>query len=208
MVSEEALVVTLRDDFYRDSFMKLFAIIISIFIAIALLVALSSYLYMSTQPPITFNVADDWRVQSDVAIDKPYLNTPDMLQWVSDAIQQSFVYDFYHYDDQVNVNKSYFTAAGWENFLNQLNIYANKNEIRINKLFINAAPTGAPIVLTSGLLSGRYAWWVQLPIDITYIGTDRTRKKSLNLQVLVVRVPTLNNLAGVGIENVIVANGS
>ncbi|OGT55434.1 MAG: hypothetical protein A3F14_06525 [Gammaproteobacteria bacterium RIFCSPHIGHO2_12_FULL_43_28] len=208
MASEGMQIVKLQDDFYRDSFVKLFAVIASILIAIILLISLSIYLYVSKQPPITFRVAEGWRVQSDVSVENAYLSTPDMLQWVNDAIQQSFVYDFYHYNDQLKTSTDYFTPGGWERFLNQLNIYANYTNVQTYKMFINAAPTGAPIILQQGLLSGRYAWWVQLPIDITYIGTDRTRNKSLTLQVLVVRVSTLNNLSGVSIDNVIVADGS
>jgi len=43
-----------------------------------------------------------------------------------------------------------------------------------------------------------------MPITINYASYEKTYSKSLVLQVLVVRVPTLTNLAGVGIDNVLV----
>ena len=44
------------------------------------------------------------------------------------------------------------------------------------------------------------SWWVQMLININYSGGYT---QPLNLQVLIVRVPTLNNLYGVAIENII-----
>jgi hypothetical protein len=77
-----------------------------------------------------------------------------------------------------------------------------------NKLFVNGFPLGAPFVLRKGLLSGQYAWWVQIPIKIVYAGFKPPDEKDLTLQLLVVRVSTLNNLMGVGISNVIVTQGT
>ena len=75
-----------------------------------------------------------------------------------------------------------------------------------NKLFVNGTLTAVPQIFKQGLLSGRYAWWVEMPVSIKYDGFKPPPEKNLKLQILVVRVPTLNNLMGVGIENVIVAN--
>lgn len=203
-LQDAELRVELHDDFYRDSFGRIILIIISICIAIILLISVSVYLYLNRPPPIIFPVYNEWRVQSTVPLDQPYLSTPDLLQWVSDVLQKVFVYDFYHYNDQLKVTSQYFTPEGWKVFLNQLNIYANYNNVQRDKLFINATPSGAPFILQQGLLSGRYGWWVQIPIDIDYVGMIRPMSQNLTLQILIVRVPTLDNLSGVGIENVIV----
>lgn len=207
-MAEEFEVETLRDEFYRDSFIKVICLIGSFIVAFLALVALSIYLYLDKPPPVVFPVQKEWRVQPLVALDKPYLSTTDMLQWVSDIMQKVFTYDFNHYDDQLKNASQYFTNDGWKIFLNQLNIYANYNNVQAYKLFVNSTPAGAPILLNEGLLSGRWAWWVQMPININYAGFSPPPNKTLTLQVLVVRVPTLNNLTGIGIDNVIVAKGS
>ena len=208
MAEEESHVVTLRNDFYRDSFGKVIFIIVCICIAIGFIAATSVYLHLSKPSPITFPVYADWRVQPDVSLDKPYLTTPEMLQWVSEVIPKSFVYDFNHYNDQLKIASQYFTANGWKVFLNQLNNYVDYTTVVSNKLFVNRARTSAPYVLNPGLLAGRYAWWVQMPIVINFVGYNRSSRQNLTLQLLVVRVSTLNNLAGVAIDNVIVAKSS
>lgn len=204
-MAEEVQVVQLRDDFYRDSFGKVILIIVGVIAAIALLAGISIYYYLDKPPPVIFPVANEWRVRAPVPLNEPYLSTPDLLQWVSDVLPKSFVYDFNHYNDQLKEATQYFTPDGWQVFLDQLNTHANYNTVLANKLFVNATPAGAPTILNQGLISGRYAWWVQIPVDINYAGFSPPANKTLTLHVLVVRVSTLNNLTGVGINNVIVS---
>lgn len=207
VAESELVTVELRDSFYRDSYGKLMLIMTGMFIAIGILGATSFYLYMSEPKPIAFAVYKDWRVQADVPLDKPYLDQPVLLQWVSDTLRKVFTFDFIRYNDQLQDTTQYFTSDGWKVFLNQLNIYANYNDVTTKKMFVNSAPDGAPFIINQGVLTGRYAWWIQAPIVINYAGPNHPVNKTLTLQVLVVRVPTLNNLMGVGIDNVIVAQG-
>lgn len=204
-MEEEIVEITLKDHFYQDSFNKVLTIIVSIVIAIVLLLGLVVYVYMQKPTPVHFVVGNEWRVQPDVPINSPYLSTADVVQWVSEVLPQAFHFDFVNYNNQLQDASRFFTDDGWKVFLNQLNIYANYNNVQSYKLFIAGTPAGAPYILNQGLLSGRYAWWVQLPMTITYKGLNPQPEKDITLQVLVVRVPTLNNLSGVGIENVIVA---
>lgn len=204
MAEEEVQVVQLRDDFYRDSFSKMLSIMIAICAAIAIMGGMSLYLHLTKPPPITFEVGDEWRIQAPVPLDQPYRTTPDLLQWVSDVLPRVFQYDFNHYNDQLKNASQYFTEDGWKVFLNQLNNYVNYNNVQTYKMFVSGIPESAPFILNQGLILGRYGWWVQMPLTIKSYGNNRNSTRTLTLQVLVVRVPTLNNLAGIGIDNVIV----
>ena len=214
MAEEELQDLTLRDEFYRDSFNKLVMIIISIVIGILLLVVMSIYIYLHKPAPTVFPVGDDWRIQATVPVDQPYLSTPEVLQWVSNAATQMFNFDFNNYNAQLKQYTPYFTTDGWQIFLNQLNIYANYNKVQSQKMFVFGVTSGAPVILndssTGSLSSGRYAWLVQIPVDINYAyaGNTQTTPQTLTLQILVVRVPTLNNLDGVAIDNVEVAKSA
>lgn len=219
MAEEELVKVELRDGFYRDSVGKVVLAIIGICLAIILLSAISIYIYIDKPPPVVFPVADEFRVLPPIPLDQPYINLnlkglrnptlvySDLLQWVANVVLNSFNYDYINYKDQLESAHQYFTDDGWKIFLNQLNIYANYNNVQANRLFVNGAPAGAPFVIRSGLLTGKYAWWVQMPIMITYQGMKTPPNKALTLQILVVRVSTLNNLNGVAIDNVVVVNG-
>lgn len=208
MASEEKTsIIELRDGFYRDSFGKMIFILISMCVAIAIIIVISFYLYADKPAPVLFPVQEDMRVQKSVPLDKPYLLTPDLLQWVADVFPKAFILDFNHYNDQLKLNSKAFTSNGWTAFLNQLNIYANYNNVQAYKLFITATPGAAPIVLRDGVLpdSGKYGWWVQMPVTINYDGFKPPTSVNLTFHILVVRVPTLDNLTGIGIEDVIQA---
>ncbi len=197
--------VRLKNDFYRDGFYKVSLALGMVFAAVALLLALLVYLFLEKPQPVNFAVDNEWRILPPVALDQPYLNTPDLLQWVSDVLPIAFTYDFVNYDNQLRDVSQYFTADGWKKFLDLLNIYANSNTVQMSKQFINGNADGAPIPLNQGLLQGVYAWWVQMPIDIHYINLNKEDDTLLTVQVLVVRESTLNNLNGVAIDNIVVS---
>lgn len=208
MAENDFEIVTLQDTFYRDGFNKILLIIVGFFLAIFALVALGLYLHLSKPQPVTFQVGKEWRIVAPVALDQPYLSNADLLQWISDVLPQAFTLDFIYYNDQLQSKSNLFTQAGWKVFLNQLNIYVNHNMMQTNKVFATGGAASAPTIINQGLLSGKYAWWVQMTVDVFYSGYNPPENKELNLQILVVRVPTLNNLNGVGIENIIVTNTS
>jgi len=208
MAQEGTIVVSLQDNFYRDSFNKLLLLITALVFAIVLLGMTSVYLYTQKPRPIAFRVSEDWRVMPPVPVQQPYVSVPELSQWVSDTLMKIFAFDFVNYKEQVQAALPYFTEAGWKVFLNQLNNYANGDDIAKRKLFVNGVPGGAPSILNQGVLSGRYAWWVEMPLEVRYIDLDRSWSRVLTLQLLVVRVPTLNNLAGIAIDNVIVSKGA
>ena len=208
MAEEELNVVVIEDNFYRDSFGRVIFIISCICLSIVFLVGISVYIFINRPPPITFRVADEWRVLAPVPVQQPYLSEADMLQWVSDVIPNVFDMDFLHIDEQLANAKQYFTENGYEVFLNQLNNYAPKDLMLSGKLFSHGEPTRAPVILNQGILTGRYAWMVQIPINISYAGLRNVPVASLMLQVLVVRTDTTNNLNGVLIDNIIVDQGN
>lgn len=203
MAEDVTTVIQNRDDFYRDSFTKVVIVTIGIFIAIVAIIALSIYLYLQKPPPVLFKVYKDWRVQDDIPLTEPYLSSPDMLQWVSNTLQTVFVFDFLNYNDQLKSYAQYFTKNGFKVFQNQLNNYANYNNVQNYKLFINGVAAGAPIILNRDIVQGRYGWWVQMPITINSVSYNRSNAQTVTLQVLVVRVSTMDNLNGVAIDNVI-----
>ena len=208
MTEESAGVVRLKDNYYHDSFGKVIVVLGCLCLSIVFLGAISFYLFMNKPEPVTFRVAEEWRVQAPVPIQQPYLTNPEVLQWVSEVVPRMFNLDFISMDSQLADAKKYFTVNGYQIFLNQLKNYADAKMVQSNKMFVNAEPTSAPVILNQGVLSGRYSWWVQIPINISYAGAREKLDEGLTLQVLVVRTDTTNNLTGILIHNVIVEKDS
>lgn len=205
-MAEEWTTVELQENFYRDGVKKIIIIFVGVFLSIGLIIGSLVYIYLNKPLPVTFLLNSDWRVQEEIPVHQPYLSITDLVQWVSNVMPKVFTYDFISYNDQLTHAQYYFTPNGWKTFSNYLKSYADYTNVQKYRQFISAVPKGVPILLNQGLLSGRYAWWVQIPIQITYDGFTAAPSRTLTFQVLVVRVSTLNNLSGVGIENIILAS--
>lgn len=208
MAEEDLQIVRLKTDFYRDGFKKTIIALSMIIATIILIIAISIYLYVTKPDPVYFTTDNDWRVLAPVPINQPYLSDPDLLQWVSQAIPTSFIFDFLDYKNQLDRIDQYYTTNGWKLFLDLTNIYANYNNIQTNKSFINAKASGAPIIQNRGLVDGKWGWWVQMPIELSTTNISGTSSTQLLVvKALVTRVSTIDNLDGVAIDNIIVTKG-
>lgn len=208
MAEEDLQVIYLKDDFYRDGFSRVLLISFLMLGAIALLLALSLYLFLSKPPPVYFATDNEFRVVSPAPMNQPYLSVPDLLQWVNEALISSFTYDYVSYDHEIEKNKHYFTEEGWKKYLSILNNYAAAKTLQTAKIFVNAVPNSAPFIVNDGVLDGRYSWWIQMPLDIRSTGYQTNAVQAVTFQVLVTRVSTLNDLNGVAIDNILVKAAS
>ena len=208
MAEEELQLVSLRDDFYRDGFYKAFTAFAILFLAIGLLIAVSLYLHFSKPAPVVFGTGDGFRTVAVVPVNQSYLKFPQLAQWASEVVPKLFTYDFVNYDREFEANKQYFAVDGngWKAYLNLLKLHADATVIKDAKLFANAKPGGAPFLVNQGVLPnvGIYAWWIQMPLDLSY---SNGNEKTLTIQALIIRVPTLDNINGVAIENILATQG-
>jgi hypothetical protein len=210
MAAEEMDVVRLRSEFTRDGFYKVFIALVMMVAAIILLVAVSFSLYVEKPTPVTFETDADWRVFPPVPVNQAYVSSADLLQWVSTVLPQSFSFDFVGYKNEMNDLPQYYTQNGFKKLTDLLNTYANEQTIQDSRLFIQARPSSAPSVFNQGLinqgeLSGSYGWWVQMPVVMHYSSPNKIYDTPLAIQVLVVRIPTLNDLTGIAIEDITVS---
>jgi intracellular multiplication protein IcmL len=208
MAGDELQTIRLRNDFYRDGFNKVLLALLMILAAIILLGFISVYLFIQKPEPVTFVTDNEWRVVPPVPVDQPYLINADLLQWVSNTVPKLFIFDFISYTNQLKALRQYFTANGWKKYLALVDTYANVNTVQGTKLFINASPAAGPVIFNQGILpEGEFGWWIQMPLNINYSSNTRKDETDITLKALVIRVPTLNNLSGVAIDNIIVSKG-
>lgn len=203
-VQEDQLnVATLQEQYYQDGSKLLWSILVGLCVVSLFLLLSLFLLYFEKPKPIVFSVGEEYRIQREAPLNQPYLTESALLQWVATVIPSVFTYDFVDIESQLKDANVYFTDNGWKVFVNQLNIYAKYNNVQNARIFINGSLSGAPYILNQGILSGRYGWWVEVPLKLIF-KKEAQSEKILDLQILIVRVPTKNNLFGVGIENMIV----
>ena len=76
--------------------------------------------------------------------------------------------------------------------------------VKAKKLIVSAVATRAPVILQKGILNGRFAWRVQMPVLVTYQSASEFTQQSNVVTMLISRVSTLNSPRGIGISQFVV----
>ena len=71
----------------------------------------------------------------------------------------------------------------------------------------SSVATGAPVILDQGVINGRYAWKVQMPLLVTYQSSTEQIQQSLIITMVVSRVPTVDMPRGIAIVSFVAATG-
>ena len=198
--------VVVRNEFYRDGYRSLLRLaLIQGGTILALLGAM--YFVINVHQPENryFATTEDGRLVPMVPLNEPNLSTPALMSWVAQAATEVMTFGFNDYRRRLQESSRNFTRRGWESFTGALQRSRVIEMVEANQQVVTAAPQGAPIVVSEGLVAGRYQWEIQLPMILTYQSGSRTRSDKLLITIIVVRVPRLESPNGVGIEQWIAA---
>lgn len=205
-MAEDALAyVAMRNSFYRDGQRKLIGIML--ISGLANFIFAGILLYIITHPPAPkyFATSINGRITPLVALDAPNQSDSAVLQWANQAAIAVFSYNFVNYRSELVSASGFFTAEGWDQFISALGSSNNLDAVKAKKLVVSAVATSAPVILQKGVLNGRYAWRIQMPILVTYQSASEFSQQNLNVTMLVTRVDTLNSPRGIGIAQFVSA---
>jgi intracellular multiplication protein IcmL len=200
--------VMLRNNFYRDNYRRIMILCLLLVLTVVCLVGYIYYQHKSIPKPKYFATTVDGKIIKLTPLDSPNLTTNSLLQWASEAATSAYTFNFVNYRKALQEVRKYFTERGYRNFINALRDANNLQAIRDKKLVVSAVPTGVPVVLKEGVLqNGKYAWQVQVPMLIVYQSASEEFRQNVVLNMVIVRVPTLESDGGVGIESFVVREG-
>ncbi len=133
------------------------------------------------------------------AYNEPNLSPGTLIQWASKAAVAAYTFDFVNYNKQASLARPYFTEAGWNDYVRSISGLIQT--IKQNQLLVNGVVSGTPVISNQGDLTGRgYVWRIQMPFLVTYQSSEGTSKKSFNVAISIVRVPTWKNPGAIGID--------
>lgn len=199
--------VTIRNEFYRDGYRSLLRLTLLQGVIILGLLGAMYFVIKIHQPENRyFATTEDGRLIPMVALNEPNLSTPALMSWVAQAATEVMTFGFNDYRRRLQEASRNFTRSGWESFTQALQKSRIIEMVDANQQVVTAAPQGAPILESEGLVAGRYQWVVQIPLVVTYQSGPRVKSDSLLVTVVVVRVPRLESPNGVGIEQWVAVN--
>ncbi len=200
--------VVIRNEFYRDGYRNLLRLTFIQGVVILGLLGFIYFLNASHEPRDRyFATTEDGRLVPMVDLGQPNLSTPALMSWVAQSATEVMTFGFNDYRRRLQEASRNFTRRGWESFTGALQKSRIVEMVEANQQVITAAPRGAPILESEGVVAGRYQWIVQIPMVVTYQSGPRVRNDNLIITLVVVRVPRLESPNGVGIEQWVAVQG-
>lgn len=193
--------VVIRNQYYKDGYRTLLKLVLLQGVVVVGLIVAMFLIIESRQPENRyFATTEDGRLVPMVPLSEPNLSSPALMSCVAQASTEVMTFGFNDYRRRLQEASRNFTRRGWESFTQALQRSRIIEMVDANQQVISAAPRGAPVLQSEGLVAGRYQWIVQIPMIVTYQAGSQTRSDNLLVTVVVVRVPRLESPNGVGIE--------
>jgi intracellular multiplication protein IcmL len=208
MPDDALQIVNLRNSFYRDGQHKLFIVVLLSILANSILAIILIYIVTHPPAPKYFATSVNGRITPLTPLNAPNQSDAAVLQWSTQAAIAAFTYNFVNYRSELQSASGYFTADGWDQFLTALKNSNNLEAVKAKKLVVSAVASSAPVFLQKGILNGRYAWRIQMPILVTYQSASEFSQQNLTVTMLVTRIDPLNSPRGIGIAQFISAPSS
>lgn len=193
--------VILRNAYYKDGYRTMLKI--AFFEGIALVVMLIIMVLMvATSKPqnVYFATTSDGRLIRMVPLSQPNLSDAALLSWVAQAATETMTFGFHDYKARLQDSSKFFTRQGWESFTQALQASRVIEAVEARQQVLSAVPGSAPVIIQEGVVNNQYRWVVEMPLVVTYKSGSSSRPDSMLVRLSIVRVPTLDNPSGVGIE--------
>lgn len=204
---EEAIeLVRLRNNFYRDNYRRLVGVLLLLIIINLGLIVAIVYLITHRPTPQYFATSADGRITPLYTLSQPVVTPAELLQWSNQAVVDTYSYNFVNYRKELQDASQYFTPEGWNQFQTGLKATRNLETVIAKKMVVSATATGAPQITNQGILNGRYAWTIRLPVLVTYENSSGERiQQPITVNLLVVRVSNLDTPKGIAIAQFVAA---
>ncbi len=179
-------------------------------LATALTISGLGHLWTLTHPPTPeyFATTADGRLIPLIPISEPYVPQEVLLTWAAQAVTTAYTLDYVHQKEQLSRMRDLFTAQGFNSHRKALETSGLWTAVAERRLVTQVVPTAPPLVTNQGVIGGRYAWKLEVPIRITYQGASSVSLPQDNIaEVLIVRMPTHELPRGYAIHQLVTRPG-
>ncbi len=186
---------------YRDHYRRTIKGIVTMSVLSIVLMLILAGLIISQQQPRYYATTTTGRVVSMHALSEPVITNKYLLQWASLATRAAFNMDWVHYQTDITRAKADFTPGGWSKFMAAMKRSGLLNTVQDQKLEMSAIVSGAPVIVSTGVIHGRFTWRVQLPVLVTFTSASQTKRSHWLVTMNIQRISTLDAYKGIQISD-------
>ena len=200
MIEEELAKIKRRNNFYRNAFRSMVGALVFMLLVCIVLIMILGYLIINTQKPAYYATSNDGKLVQLTALSTPAMTRADLLDWAARIAVETYNYNYVNYRRQLEVLRPNFTASGYNAFVKSLRLTGTLDKVIDEKLRSMAVATGVAVILEHGIIGGKYAWKVELPVLVTYeSASGATERRSLIVTMIISRVSTLDAVKGIAV---------
>ncbi|MCL2474128.1 MAG: DotI/IcmL family type IV secretion protein [Alphaproteobacteria bacterium] len=190
-----------RNSFYKDGYRTLLRIsFIQTGIIILLIIAVVSLAATIKVKPVYFATTADGRIIDIVPLDQPYLTNARVVSWVAGAVQEIMGFGYHDYERHMDKIKTLFTISGFSSFQKALSDAKFMEAVKVRRVVVGLQIRGAPEITNELVRNGVYVWYIKVPVTLHFDGEQPPAPQSFDLILQLMRVSTLQNPDGIGIE--------
>jgi intracellular multiplication protein IcmL len=211
MNEQDALVLTqLRNQFYKKKYRIALGIYLLCIIAIVTLITILVYLTTSPTRPLYFLTDSVGRLIQEPPVTEP-MPAEIVSEWVVEAIEASYSYNYMNYREQFQDAQKYFTEYGWRNYMDGLKASNNLLALTERKMIFIAKVVEKPRLVHQGILGNAYAWKFEVPLLVSFLEAPYDKPSFSNaytVSIIVQRQKMLQSYKGLAIVQMIAASPS
>ena len=190
-----------KNAYYRDGFRNMIWIA---HIQVAFILVLSSLLmfYVTRAERLDryFATNIESRSVEMYSLDSPNMEKTTITNWAERSVAQVMTFGFNDVEKRFASSISLFTKQGWDSFEEALLKSGMLEDMQDKQLVFTAVPLKTSVLVKEGLVVDRYTWEFDIWLLITYRAGKKKGKVKKKVNVIVERIPTRENPAGIGIS--------
>lgn len=199
--------IQLRNEFYRDNYYRVLLILFIFLIANVILISALFFEIGHKPNPQYFAISNDGKIVELHSLNMAVLTPSNLLQWATATAIDTFSYNFVNYNEAMQNIQNRYTPDGWQNYTDALKRSRMLESVINKKLVVSAVPTATPTILDMGVVNGRYAWRVRLPILVTYQSSTEIMQQPVVVTMTIIRVSIVNNPDGIAVMSFVASEG-
>ena len=177
--------------------------VLALFCNLLMGVVLVGYILLHSTVYITVAATPDGRLIKLTPLEEPMMSDAALKNWAVAAVTEAFTLGHHDWRMRLSGVRESFTDAGYDSFLQGLEDSLFLDRLRDNLQVASAVAQGAPVITDTHFFEGRIGWSIEFPILVTFQAGSRRVSQNLIANVLVVRVPFEERVAGIGIAQLI-----
>jgi len=196
--------VRFRNFFYRDGYRKSMTVLLmsmGLNLALAALVVIQ---FVTKPSPVYFATQSNGSLIEIQPLNEPMVDQDMLITWATRAAVASYSFNFVDWQNDLQDVQQYYTETGFKNFMEALKNSGNLDTVVAKRLVVQATVVDVPRIVQQGLIQGRYAWKIQIPMLIKYTSASEELRQPVLVTMLVARVPTTQKPQGIAIAQFVV----